>query len=87
MKPRVRTHFKHTRISQRLGRTRSLRETMFRGRFPFTGMVVVDNKSYAVWLEEKPVAGATINVGFPARILETKDVAGGGVLIIAVRLS
>jgi hypothetical protein len=80
----MRTLSKHARI-RRERRTQPETETKFRGRFPFTGMVIVDNKSYAVRLAENPVVGETINIGFPVRVLGVKDVTGGGVLIIAVR--
>jgi hypothetical protein len=32
------------------------------------------------------MVGATIDVGFPVRVLESKDVAGGGVLVVAEKV-
>jgi hypothetical protein len=49
-------------------------------------VVSVDYQNYSVRLREKPVVGATIDVGFPVRVVESKDVAGGGLLIAAERV-
>ena len=52
----------------------------------FAAVVSVDQQSYSVRLREKPMVGATIDVGFPVRVLESKDVAGGGVLVAAEKV-
>jgi hypothetical protein len=49
-------------------------------------VVYVNQQSYSVRLREKPMIGATIEVGFPVRVLESKDVAGGGVLVVAEKV-
>ena len=50
-------------------------------------VALVDNQSYSIRLREKPAVGATVDVGFPVRVLEAKDVAGGGVLVVAEKVN
>jgi hypothetical protein len=49
--------------------------------------VWVQGDVYRTSLTEKPPVGATIDIGFPARVTQSKAVAGGGVLIVAERAS
>jgi hypothetical protein len=45
--------------------------------------VWVQGDVYRTSVSEKPPVGATIDIGFPARVTQSKAVAGGGVLIVA----
>src|SRR3954470_10615019 len=47
--------------------------------------VWVQGDVYRTSVSEKPPVGATIDIGFPARVTQSKAVAGGGVLIVAER--
>jgi hypothetical protein len=49
-------------------------------------IVIVDGVSHRASLAEKPPVGATIDVGFPARVTESKTVAGGGFLVAAEKI-
>jgi hypothetical protein len=49
--------------------------------------VWVQGDVYRTSVTEKPPVGATIDIGFPARVTQSKAVAGGGVLIVAERAS
>ena len=49
-------------------------------------LVRVDREQMWVELNAQPRAGAILNVGFPAIVTESKEVAGGGLLITAERV-
>jgi len=57
------------------------------GRQPRGGAasVWVQGDVYRTTLSGKPPVGATIDIGFPARVTQSKAVAGGGVLVVAER--
>ena len=46
-------------------------------------IVNVDGKSYGTQLKEMPAVGATLDIGFPVVVTESKVVIGGGVLVTA----
>jgi hypothetical protein len=50
------------------------------------GAVIVDERRISTRLRAKPPVGGRLDVGFPVVVVQTKDVAGGGVIVAAARL-
>jgi len=48
-------------------------------------VVLVDGRRITISLAEKPPVGARLDVGYPVVVVESKDVAGGGVIVAATR--
>ena len=46
-------------------------------------IVNVDGKPYGTQLSEMPAVGATLDIGFPVVVTESKVIIGGGVLVTA----
>ena len=46
-------------------------------------IVNVDGRPYRTQLHEMPAVGATLDIGFPVVVTESKVVVGGGVLVTA----
>jgi hypothetical protein len=44
---------------------------------------MVGDTTYRTFLASRPPVGATIDIGFPVVVTESKDVAGGGILVAA----
>lgn len=66
-------------------RNRASRELLRRRRREgIAAVVLVEGEAYRPYLEARPPVGATIDVGFPVMVTESKTVAGGGLLIAAV---
>jgi hypothetical protein len=56
------------------------------GRQGVSAVVTVGDTRISTSLRAKPRVGATLDVGFPVIVVQTKDVAGGGVIVAATRL-
>jgi hypothetical protein len=56
------------------------------GRRSAATIVRVDDKHISVDLDTQPPVGATLDVGFPVIVIESRRVAGGGVLVVAERV-
>jgi hypothetical protein len=48
--------------------------------------VIIEEQRISTRLREKPQLGARLDVGFPVVVVDSKDVAGGGVIVAAARL-
>ncbi len=46
-------------------------------------VVRVGSTTYRTYLSGRPPVGAKIDIGFPVIVTESKDVAGGGILVAA----
>jgi hypothetical protein len=49
-------------------------------------LVRVDGQEIRIGLAERPPVGSKLDVGFPVIVTESKQVAGGGILIAADRI-
>lgn len=58
----------------------------WRRRQQVAAVVIVDDERLSTHLPAKPPVGARLDVGFPIVVVQTKDVAGGGVIVAAERL-
>lgn len=52
-----------------------------------SAVVIVDGERLSTPLAAKPPVGTQLDVGFPVVVVQTKDVAGGGVIIAAERVN
>jgi len=50
-----------------------------------SALVLVDNRRIVTQVRGKPAIGAQLDVGFPVVVVQTKDVAGGGLIVQARR--
>ena len=50
-----------------------------------SALVLVGDQRIPIRLAAKPPVGARLDVGFPVVVVQTKDVAGGGVIVAADR--
>lgn len=57
-----------------------------RRRRAVAALVRVDGQRVWAELEEQPPVGSTLDVGFPVIVTESRQVAGGGLLIAAERV-
>ena len=48
--------------------------------------VLVDEERIRMKLDAKPPVGSRLDVGFPVVVVQAKDVAGGGVIVVADRV-
>ena len=56
-------------------------------RRPMAALVSIDREQIWIDLAAQPPVGATLDLGFPAVVTESRQVAGGGLLIAAERVS
>jgi hypothetical protein len=49
-------------------------------------VVIIEEQRISTCLREKPQLGARLDVGCPVVVVDSKDVAGGGVIVAAARL-
>ena len=50
-----------------------------------SALVLVDDQRIRTTLAAKPPVGSRIDVGMPVEVVQTKDVAGGGIIVAAAR--
>lgn len=56
------------------------------GRRSMAPLVRVEDQQRWVFLTRRPPIGATLDVGFPVLVTESREVASGGLLITAERI-
>ena len=68
----------HSSTHPRSGRLNILRRTQ-----SISTLIIVDDRKIATRLAERPRIGTRLDVGAPVVVTQTKDVAGGGLIVVA----
>ena len=61
-------------------------DSLRRRRRPRSALVRVGNQHIWVDMDSQPPVGSTLDVGFPVMVTEARQVAGGGMLVLAERV-
>jgi hypothetical protein len=65
--------------------SRRRRLNLLRRNVAIPALVILDERRITTCLEKRPEVGARLDIGEPVIVMQTKDVAGGGLIVEASR--